>query len=805
MNIGDYLLENLFALREWLGRHRGGFGKVLAIASVALAVPLIGLLLLPDILSMLAPPLDTSQDLYAINRPIAFTFLDSQGRTVGHRGAVVGDRLKLEEMPAYLPAAFIAMEDRRFYQHGGIDIRGLVRAMWTNFRAHHVVQGGSTITQQTAKIVFLSPKRTYARKLEELVDAESLEKSLSKQEILQLYLNRIYLGSGAYGVDGAARVYFGKSAREVTLPEAAMLATLTRAPTVFSPRRDLAAAQARAARVLNAMVKTGAISPEQAEEAKAHPAMVTDRSSVDARNFFLDTAADEALKLASVNGQVPNADLTVHTTLEPELQEAARHALNRVLAKYGARAHASEGAVVVMKTDGAVGALIGGRDYDESVFNRATQAKRQPGSAFKPFVYLAAVENGISPWDMREDGPVDIDGWAPTNYGGRSYGTITLASALAHSVNTITASLAQEVGVTSVMEAAQRLGITSPLVANASLALGTSEVTPLELTTAYAAFASGGVRVYPYLVTEVDDQGGRVLYKRQPPAPTRVIASHVDRDLTEMLYGVIAEGTGRSAALAGHEAAGKTGTTQDYHDAWFVGFTTDYVTGVWIGNDDSSPMKNVTGGSLPAQVWKSVMTFAEKDLPGRPLDKSPPQPANDENGIITAESGSTTIEGSDGITSMDDEAGGESRESGDEGSGPRGRGGDQSWWDWLFGREGGSRASAAPHAARPPAVESAPPPRPPDNSPEVIVPDNQAPPAAHNYDQPRDYSPPPPPQTYAPPAPREYAPPVERDYAPQNDNPPPPPPRGVRPPPPPPDAGDDEGSQHPDNGDDNGN
>lgn len=802
MNIGDYLLENLFALREWLSRHRGGFGKVLAFATVALAAPLIGLLLLPDILGVFAPPLDTSQDLYAINRPIAFTFLDSQGRTVGHRGAVVGDRLKLDEMPAYLPAAFIAMEDRRFYQHGGIDIRGLARAMWTNFRAHHVVQGGSTITQQTAKIVFLSPKRTYARKLEELVDAESLEKSLSKQEILQLYLNRIYLGSGAYGVDGAARVYFGKSAREVTLPEAAMLATLTRAPTVFSPRRDLVAAQARAARVLNAMVKTGAISPEQAEEAKAHPAVVTDRSSVDARNFFLDTAADESLRLASVNGQVPNADLVVHTTLEPELQEAARHALNRVLAKYGARAHASEGAVVVMKTDGAVGALIGGRDYDESVFNRATQAKRQPGSAFKPFVYLAAVENGISPWDLREDGPVDIDGWAPTNYGGRSYGTITLASALAHSVNTITASLAQEVGVTSVMEAAQRLGITSPLVANASLALGTSEVTPLELTTAYAAFASGGVRVYPYLVTEVDDQGGRVLYKRQPPAPTRVIASHVDRDLTEMLYGVIAEGTGRSAALAGHEAAGKTGTTQDYHDAWFVGFTTDYVAGVWIGNDDSSPMKNVTGGSLPALVWKSVMTFAEKDLPGRPLDKSPVQPANDENGIITAESGSTTIEGSDGITSMDDEAGGESRESGDEGSGPRGRSGDQSWWDWLFGREGGSRASAGPHAARPPAVESSPPPRAPDSLPEVIVPDNQVPPTAHNYDQPRDYSPPPPPQNYAPPAQREYAPPVERDYAPQSDNPPPPPPRGVRPPPPPPDAGDDEGSQHPDGGDD---
>jgi penicillin-binding protein 1A len=693
------------------------------------------------------------------------------------------------------------MEDRRFYQHSGIDIRGLVRAMWTNFRAHHVVQGGSTITQQTAKIVFLNPKRTYARKLEELVDAESLEKSLSKKEILELYLNRIYLGSGAYGVDGASRIYFGKSARDISIAEAAMLATLTRAPTVFSPRRDLAAAQARADRVLAAMVKTGAITREQALDAKAHPAMVSDRSGVDARNFFLDTAADEALKLASVNGQTPAADLVVHTTLEPELQEAARHALNHVLAKQGAKAHASEGSVIVMKIDGAISALIGGRDYDESVFNRATQAKRQPGSAFKPFVYLAAVENGISPWDVREDGPVDIDGWTPTNYGGRSYGTITLASALAHSVNTITASLAQEVGVTSVMEAAQRLGITSPLEANASLALGTSEVTPLELTSAYAAFASGGVKVHPYLVTEVDDQYGHVLYKRQPPTDSRVIASHIDRDLVEMLYGVISEGTGRGAAIPGHEAAGKTGTTQDYHDAWFVGFTTDYVASVWIGNDDSSPMRNVTGGTLPAQVWKAVMTYAEKDLPGRPLDKSAPQAPIDENGIITAESGSTSIEGDDeGITSMDDESGG--GESGDEQSARGGHGRDNSWWDWLFGRQGGSQASAAPHAARP----AGPPPasQPPESSTDVIVPESQAAPAPRSNDQPRDYSPPPQ-RDYAQPVQREYPPP-QRDYAPpaQRDDPPPPPPRGVRPPPPPPDSGDDQGSDHPDGGGDNG-
>jgi membrane peptidoglycan carboxypeptidase len=304
-------------------------------------------------------------------------------------------------------------------------------------------------------------------------------------------------------------------------------------------------------------------------------------------------------------------------------------------------------------------------------------------------VYLAALENGISPWDQRSDGPVDIDGWQPTNYGNRSFGTITLASALAHSVNTITAALAQEVGVTSVIDAAQRLGINSPMAANASIALGTSELTPLELTTAYAAIANGGYRVYPYFVTEVDDSQGHLLYKRETPAPKRVIAGHVDRDLVAMLYGVIQEGTGRSAMLPGHEAAGKTGTTQDYHDAWFVGFTTDYVCSVWLGNDDSSPMRNVTGGTLPASLWKSVMTYAEKDLPGKPLDKSAPEAPTDENGIITAESGSASVESANGeAATTDEEAGGEvSSEANASGNGSDSNSKEnKSWWDWLFGR-----------------------------------------------------------------------------------------------------------------------
>jgi penicillin-binding protein 1A len=598
------------------------FTKVLT----ALVVPASLLYLLPSFLGLFAPPLDPHIDLYAVNRPVAYTFLDAQGEDVGHRGAVVGERLKLEEMPRYLPAAFIAMEDRRFYSHNGIDLRGLLRALYLDARAHHWVAGGSTISQQTAKIVYTGQERTVSRKLTELMDAAGLEKSLSKKQILELYLNRIYLGSAAYGVDAAAHVYFGVSARDLTLPQAAMLATLTRAPSVFSPRRDLLAAQQRASLVLDAMVTTGAITRQQAADARAHPATVIDRTELDARNYFLDIAADQAKALTP---NAPNQDLIVRTTLEPKAEEGARAAIARVIGRYGKRDRVHEAALVMMKPDGAVSALLGGVDYQNSVFNRAIQARRQPGSAFKPFVYLTALEQGISPWDERDDEAVDINGYRPQNFGDHSYGTLTLADALAHSVNTITVNLGQEVGIKNVIATAKRLGITANLEDNPSLALGTSEVTPLELTAAYAAFANGGYRVDPYFVTEVDTAGGKLLYRRTPPQLQRVIASSVDRDLVAMLWNVVATGTGTSASLAPREAAGKTGTTQNSQDAWFVGFTTDYVTGVWVGNDDNKPTRGVTGGTLPAQIWKSAMLTAEKGLPMKPLDRSPPQPPNE--------------------------------------------------------------------------------------------------------------------------------------------------------------------------------
>ncbi|HEX4177235.1 MAG TPA: transglycosylase domain-containing protein, partial [Rhizomicrobium sp.] len=415
-----------------------GYAPAFAIAMAVIAVPLALLYLTPLVLGLFAPKLDPNIDLYAVNRPLAFTFLDVDGNEVGHRGAIVGERLALDQMPKYLPAAFIAMEDRRFYSHNGIDPLGLARAFLLDLRARKFVAGGSTISQQTAKIVYTQQQRTMSRKLTELVDAAGLEKSLSKQQILQLYLNRIYLGSGAYGVDGAARVYFGTSARDLSLAQAAMLATLTRAPSVFSPRRDLLRAQQRASLVLDSMVADGVITQPQADEARAHPAVIVDRASTDARNYYLDAAADEATKLATVNGRAPSADMVVHTTLEPKVQEAARLAALRTINKYARKDRVSEAAVIVMKLDGAVSAMIGGVDYQDSVFNRATQAHRQPGSAFKPFVYLAAMEAGISPWDMRDDEPVDINGYKPTNFGNHQYGTLTLAEALAHSVNTIT-------------------------------------------------------------------------------------------------------------------------------------------------------------------------------------------------------------------------------------------------------------------------------------------------------------------------------------------------------------------------------
>ena len=567
-----------------------------------------------------APILPMNTDLYALNRPAAYTFLDERGEVVGRRGASVGDRLSLSDMPAYLPKAFLVMEDRRFYQHGGIDLRGLVRAAYADLKAMRFEQGGSTITQQVVKILFLTPDRNIARKLVEMAGARELERLLTKDQILELYLNRIYLGAGAYGVDGAARVYFGKSAREVTLAEAAMLASLTNAPSLNSPRRNLKAAQQRSARVLRVLASHGGMSESEVAKALAHPATIVAAEKTIERNYFLDTAAEETKSLAPGAG----GDLTIVTTLDVAMQNAASVAVEGVMKKRGANAQAKQAALVAMRPDGAVRALMGGRNYTESTFNRVTNAHRSPGSAFKPFVYLTALESGLARDTIRYDEPIAIKDWSPDNIDGSHAGPVTLQAALVRSINTVAVGLGQEVGLPAVISTAQRLGITSELRPNASLALGTSEVTPLELTAAYASFASLGYEAVPYTVTEIRTADGYVVYQRKPYPPRRVLSTENALAMNAMLFEVVQSGTGRAAALRGREVAGKTGTSADYRDAWFVGYSPELVAGVWVGNDDSMPTKRVTGGGLPAQIWGSFMVTALKGQRPTPLPRAEP-------------------------------------------------------------------------------------------------------------------------------------------------------------------------------------
>lgn len=571
--------------------------------------------ILVGVLYYIQPKITPDLDLYALNRPASFTFLDRDGNVAGYHGVTVGDRVTLEELPAHVSAAFIAMEDRQFYEHPGIDLRAIARAAIADWKAGEAVQGGSTITQQLAKMLFYTPERTLARKFRELSGAWALESHLSKDEILELYLNRIYLGSGAYGVDGAAQVYFCKSARELSLAETAMLAALTRAPSILTPRRDLIAAQGRSKTVLDIMAESNLATPEAIAEARANPAEVVDRREFLERAYFFDAAAEEVKRL------LPDAhgDLIVRTTFDQRMQDAAREALNAVLDERGEASDVSQAALVSMATDGALFAIVGGRDYLESPFNRATQARRQPGSSFKAFVYLAALENGLRSTDRRSGAGVNIRGYRPGNYGGRSWGYLTLADALKHSVNTIAVRVANEIGIGKVAEAAERVGITSPLHTYPSLPLGTAEVSPFEMTSAFAAFANGGLKATPYSVLEIANPQGEILYERGTPEPVRVIDERIAGTLTAMLHGVVESGTGRAARIRDYEVAGKTGTSSDWRDAWFIGFTSQIATGIWVGNDDFTPMQRVTGGSIPAQIWNAYMSEALQGYEPEPL------------------------------------------------------------------------------------------------------------------------------------------------------------------------------------------
>jgi len=558
------------------------------------------------------PPIN---QLTVPKRPPNIAILAADGSLLANRGETGGRTITIGEVPPYLPKAFVAIEDRRFYDHFGIDPIGLGRALVNNLRRAGGVQGGSTLTQQLAKNLFLTQERTAARKIQEAILALWLERTYSKDQILELYLNRVYFGSGAYGVEAAAQRYFNKSARSVTIAEAAMLAGLVQAPSRLAPNRNPEAAEKRAQLVIAAMADQGLISQNAAKTALVAPAEAAERIGAGSVNYAADYVMDV---LDDFIGAV-EGDVTVLTTIDTKLQSSAETILVEALAAQGAKQGVSQGAVVSMASDGGIRALIGGRDYTKSQFNRATAAKRQPGSAFKPFVYLAALEKGLTPDTIRDDSPVSFKGWEPENYS-RSYrGPVTLQTALAHSLNTIAARLINEVTPREVIRTAQRLGINSALQPNLSLALGTSEVTPVELTAAYATFANGGQSVLPYVIREVKSSAGKVIYARAATSFGPVIQPQTLSMMNAMLHQVMVSGTGTKANIPGWEVGGKSGTTQDFRDAWFVGYTARLVTSVWLGNDDNSAMKRVAGSGLPAEIWGKYMKAAHAGLQPAPL------------------------------------------------------------------------------------------------------------------------------------------------------------------------------------------
>jgi len=555
------------------------------------------------------PPIES---LEVPKRPPSVQILALDGRVLANRGEMGGAAIPLHEMPAYLPKAFVAIEDRRFYHHYGVDPIGLVRAVLANVLHRGVAQGGSTITQQLAKNLFLTPERTLTRKLQEVVLALWLEHKYSKAQILELYLNRVYFGAGAYGVEAAAQRYFGKSARHVTLAEAALLAGLVKSPSRLSPTKNFDDAEKRAQLVLAAMRDGGFVDPGAAKVAMAHPPHIAQPGGAGSVNYVADWVMDVVNDLI---GHV-DRDVVVETTIDFSLQQAAEKALDEVLAQKGAKFAVTQGALVAMTPEGAVRALVGGRNYAESQFNRAIAAKRQPGSAFKPFVYLTALQRGLTPDTVREDKPVELKGWRPENYEHQYYGPVTLTQALALSLNTVSVRLTLECGPAAVAKTAYRLGITSVLDANPSLALGTSEVSPLELVGAYAPFANGGIAVVPHVVARVRSADGKqLLYASANTAFGRVVDPRYIAMMNTMMRQTLVIGTAKSASLPGWMAAGKTGTSQDFRDAWFIGYTAHMVTGVWLGNDDASPTRHATGGGLPVEVWSRFMRAAHQNVP----------------------------------------------------------------------------------------------------------------------------------------------------------------------------------------------
>jgi penicillin-binding protein 1A len=574
------------------------------------------------------------QALEIPKRPPTIEIAGLDGTVLATRGEMPGANVSLKDLPPYLPKAFIAIEDRRFYSHHGVDPQGILRAAVANVLHRSVSQGGSTLTQQLAKNLFLTQERTLQRKLQELELALWLERKHTKSEILELYLNRVYFGSGAYGVEAAAQRYFGKSARNVTLTEAAMLAGLVKSPSRLAPNRNPEGAYKRAQTVLAAMVDAKFITQAQAQAAIGHPALNVKAAGAGTINYVADWIGEV---LDDLVGQI-DQNIVVETTIDPKLQAAAEAAIIDELAAKSVRFSVSQGALVAMTPDGAVRAMVGGRNYAESQYNRALTAKRQPGSAFKPFVYLTAIEGGLTPETIRQDAPLDVKGWKPENYGHEYFGPVTLTQALAMSLNTVAVRLGIEVGPKNVVRTAHRLGIASKLDANATIALGTSEVSLTELVGAYAPFANGGLGVSPHVVTKIRTSDGKLLYARPADQLGQVVEPRHVAMMNTMMQETLLSGTARKAEIPGWTAAGKTGTSQDFRDAWFIGYTANLVTGVWLGNDDNSPTRKATGGGLPVEVWTRFMKVAHQGVPVAALPGS--QSGGFFSGVLQAASAS---------------------------------------------------------------------------------------------------------------------------------------------------------------------
>ena len=568
---------------------------------------------------VMAPRIPEGSDLWNVNRQSAVVVLDRNGEEIASRGARYGAQVDPADLPDYLVQAFLSTEDRRFYDHGGVDLRGTLRAAMANLKSGAVVEGGSTITQQLAKNLFLSAEQTYERKAREALLALWLEGHYEKQEILSLYLNRIYLGAGAYGVESAALTYFDKSARDATLAEAAMLAGLPKAPSTYNPVQNPKGAERRASEVIENLLETKAVTPFEAREARQNPAFVINQNADSDLGYFFDFAVAKAYALS---GGAPG-DLVVTTTIDQKLQRDAEAAVKAALTVEARVKGANQAALIAFDAGGALRAMVGGRSYKESQFNRAVQAKRQPGSAFKPFVYVAAMEAGLTPNSRFVDQPVKFGDWAPTNYTERYVGPVRLSEAMAKSINTISAQVSEYVGPAKVAAAAMRFGVPNVPTFRA-IALGAVDVTLEELTGAYIPFSQGGLKPETYAIEKIETRDGVVLYEHERKPPSRVMTRGVSKSMNHLLYQVMHSGTGRRAQLGRRRAAGKTGTTNDWRDAWFVGYTPQMTAGVWVGNDEYRPMEKITGGSIPAQIWKSFMTSAHQGLPMRPLDGAHP-------------------------------------------------------------------------------------------------------------------------------------------------------------------------------------